>query len=67
MESDIWSFGVVLWEIFTYGRQPWYELSNHEVMNIHVTILCDIARFFDVFPFSTIFRKIERRNVATEV
>jgi len=31
VESDVWSFGVVLWEIFSYGKQPWYELSNREV------------------------------------
>ncbi|KPP75876.1 High affinity nerve growth factor receptor-like [Scleropages formosus] len=31
-ESDIWSFGVVLWEIFTFGKQPWYQLSNSEAI-----------------------------------
>ncbi|XP_067826627.1 ephrin type-A receptor 2 [Heptranchias perlo] len=30
--SDVWSFGIVMWEVLSYGERPYWDMSNHEVM-----------------------------------
>ncbi|KAK6106109.1 Protein tyrosine kinase family protein [Brugia pahangi] len=30
--TDVWMFGVCMWEIFTYGVKPWQGVRNHNVI-----------------------------------
>lgn len=29
--SDVWSFGIVMWEVMAFGERPYWDMSNHEV------------------------------------
>ncbi|KAM4552520.1 ephrin type-B receptor 3 [Odontesthes bonariensis] len=30
--SDVWSYGIVMWEIVSYGERPYWDMSNQDVM-----------------------------------
>ena len=30
--SDVYSYGILMWEVFTYALQPYYGYTNEEVI-----------------------------------
>ncbi|XP_073452067.1 ephrin type-B receptor 5-like [Aquarana catesbeiana] len=31
--SDVWSYGIVMWEVTSYGERPYWDMSNQEVLD----------------------------------
>uniref|UniRef100_H2YTU6 receptor protein-tyrosine kinase n=1 Tax=Ciona savignyi TaxID=51511 RepID=H2YTU6_CIOSA len=30
--SDVWSYGIVMWEVMSYGEKPYWDMSNQQVL-----------------------------------
>ncbi|XP_070615170.1 ephrin type-B receptor 2 isoform X6 [Erythrolamprus reginae] len=31
--SDVWSYGIVMWEVTSYGERPYWDMTNQDVIN----------------------------------
>ncbi|XP_068113882.1 ephrin type-B receptor 5-like [Hyperolius riggenbachi] len=32
--SDVWSYGIIMWEVASYGERPYWDMSNQEVLDV---------------------------------
>lgn len=32
--SDVWSYGIVMWEVMSYGERPYWDMSNQDVSSV---------------------------------
>ena len=30
--SDAWSYGIVMWEVMSFGERPYWDMSNQDVI-----------------------------------
>lgn len=49
--SDVWSYGILLWELYTYGITPYPGMTDDEVVSRINQWFYLVLEFFRIFNF----------------
>ncbi len=65
IESDIYSYGVLLWEVFTFSMQPYYGYTNKEVLEFIAKVSEDVCLIFSTVCIhcTQAFKYVQRKMI----